>query len=282
MQYNYEYNAFREAEKEAKFAWRNMLKIDLEKRYSVVVIDPPWDNGGYLSRARDKFLDEPYINGRRIEWHLPEHKPFNYALMSLEEIAALPVPSLLQDSAFLFLWTINRLVDESFDILRAWGLRYRFMMAWHKPNGPKPVGYPTYNTEFILCGSVGKPKFRDTKAFKTANYWDAPRATNFDTNGWGRQIEACTKPDGFYELLRRVTASPRLDMFARRRIEGFDLWGNEAPAGRYDLICGICEGVFQAHRRDAMYCSAPCRQRGYRRRRKALQISSLNPANISP
>ena len=76
---------------------------------------------------------------------------------------------------------------------------------------------PEFNAEFIVVGSQGAPKFKETTAFRVANFWK-----------WtGHSV----KPEGFYDLLRRVTPGPRLDIFGRRRIAGFYSWGNEAPEG---------------------------------------------------
>ena len=203
-------------------------------KYRAVVIDPPWPAAGYPSATWKQGPAAGCCPGRaRGVGHychkLVAHENFDYPLMSLEEIAALEIPSILEPDAVVFVWTINRFVRDAFTLLDTWGLAYKFQMAWVKPHGPKPVGYPTYNLETVLVGTQGRAKFLDTRDFRTGNLWEAPPNESPAPGAWGRQIKACAKPEGFYELLRRVTPEPRLDMFARRAIEGFDGWGNEAP-----------------------------------------------------
>ena len=180
-------------------------------KFATVVVDPPWYQGQInYDNAR------PDIQGRRFGMtNLP------YQHMSLDEIRALPIPEVLMPDAFVFVWTTNKTLPDTFGVLDAWGLRYTVTMVWVKNGGIQTHVSPMFNAEYCLVGVRGKPKYTDLKAFMTANRW--PRS------------EHSEKPEGFYDLLRRVTPSPRLDCFARRWIGGFTPWGDQAPTGENPL-----------------------------------------------
>lgn len=168
------------------------------KHYSTVVIDPPWK------------MAEIGIKGG-------VHPAISYEMMDIKEIAKLPVRSWLRDDALVFTWTINRYLPRTFEILDAWGVRYCFTMTWVKTGGVQTPVSPCLNSEWIIVGKHGNPKFLDIKDFRTANLW--------------KRRGHSEKPEEFYDLLRRVTPAPRLDVFGHRRIGGFDSCGNEAPDG---------------------------------------------------
>ena len=171
----------------------NPLPLPVRK-YATIVIDPPWDI-------------------QKIERDVrPNQHALDYPAMTIEAIKGLELPT--ADDALVFCWTTVKFLPNTFDILKAWGLKYRFTMVWHKPGGFQPVGLPQYNVEFVVVGAKGNPTFTDTKAFNLG--FNAPR---------GQHSE---KPEEFYDLLRRVTYGPRLDMFNRRPIDDFDSWGDQA------------------------------------------------------
>ena len=174
-----------------------MKQLDQLGRYATVVIDPPWQQGsiGLSQYARN----------------------LTYATMSVDDIAALPVGATLDDDAFLFVWAVNKHLGDAIGLLDIWGVKYSFTMTWVKSKGAQYPGGPSFNAEWIIVGRKGSPAFRDTRAFTTANYW--PMRGHSE------------KPDGFYDLLRRITEGPRLDVFGRRSIAGFESWGDEAPEG---------------------------------------------------
>ena len=166
-------------------------------RYATVVIDPPWPLAKFGIETSTSL------------------KPVPYPVMSLNTIKGLCLQEILQDDALVFCWTVNKWLPFTFDVLECWGLAYSFTMTWVKNGGIQTPVSPKFNAEWCIVGRKGKPKFSDIKAFMTANVWAR-----------GAHSE---KPEEFYDLLRRVTPRPRLDIFGRRQIAGFDSWGDQAP-----------------------------------------------------
>ena len=170
-------------------------------RYRVVVLDPPWPI-------------------KKVPWGSRRGIP--YDVMELEDIAALPVPDLLDDDAWVFCWTLSQFLPQTFGLLEGWGLRYRELMTWRKQTAAlRPAFGPSYsgmkrNSEFVAVASAGSPRWTSTKNLYAA----------FD----GLRRGHSRKPQVFDDLLRACTEGPRIELFARERKRGFDTWGDELEA----------------------------------------------------
>lgn len=163
-------------------------------KYDVIVIDPPWQM-------------------EKIERDVaPDQVGFDYPTMTIEEISKFNLPS--EKDCHVFMWITHKHLPEGFEILKKWDAKYVCTFVWHKNGGFQPFGLPQYNCEFILYARIGTPSFVDLKSFNVC----------FSAERTGHS----KKPDIFYETLKRVTAGKRIDIFNRRKIEGFETWGNEA------------------------------------------------------
>jgi N6-adenosine-specific RNA methylase IME4 len=120
----------------------------------------------------------------------------------------------------LFLWATFPNLQEALNVINAWGFQYKTLgFSWIKTNtgNGKPffgIGYYTKsNCEVCLIGVKGKP-------IKASNYVSsvliAPRERH------------SKKPDIVRDKIVELCGDvPRIELFARETVLGWDSWGNE-------------------------------------------------------
>jgi N6-adenosine-specific RNA methylase IME4 len=195
------------------------------KRYRTIVADPPWRytrDPGSLRAMREA---PPRGRGRQAEDHYPT--------MTTEEIAALPVASLADDHAFLYLWVTNPLLTDQRpdikgratgpDIARAWGFEPKALVTWVK-TGIGPGWYFRGKTEHAIFAVRGNAKI--AAADRVPNIFEAEELDGFAFDGGrGRHSQ---KPDVFFDMVQELSPGPYVELFARRGRFGWDYWGDES------------------------------------------------------
>ena len=143
--------------------------------------------------------------------------------MSLTDICALPVADIADKDCALFLWATFPNLQEAFEVIKAWGFKYKTVaFCWVKRNRKSPswfvgLGHWTRaNAEICLLATKGKPQ-RISKSVR--QIVDTP-------------IERHSKkPD---EVRNRIVDLmgdvPRIELFAREKTDGWDVFGNEVKS----------------------------------------------------
>ncbi|MHB1440554.1 MAG: MT-A70 family methyltransferase [Cuniculiplasma sp.] len=159
-----------------------------DRKYSVIVIDPPWDLG--------TTWDPNWMRSTPT-----------YPVMDLEEIKKIKLP--MEKDCIVWIWIINRMIPKAGEILNAWGLEFREMLTWDK----EKFGIGRWlrgQTEHCILATNGNPKM-DSAA--TPNILRAPSTGHSE------------KPDAFYKLVDKICFGPKLDFFARKKRDGWDAFG---------------------------------------------------------
>lgn len=180
------------------------MKIDIfntENKYDIIYADCPWE-------YRDKKGNNPAMGG------------ITYDTMQLKDICALPIPQIASKNCALFFWVTMPMLQEGLDVIKAWGFKYTTCaFTWVKKN-PKGEGiysglghWTNGNAELCLFSKKGTPK-RMAKNVKQIVF--APRARHSEKPAEVR--------DRIVQLLGDL---PRIELFARQEVDGWDCWGNE-------------------------------------------------------
>lgn len=181
-----------------------------DKRYTVIYADPPWAyrQAGATQKAR----------GTAVK---------HYPTMTTAEICAMPVREICGGGSACFLWATFPNIGDGIKVLEAWGFEYKTAaFVWVKKNpknGRNFWGMGTYtraNAEVCLLG-VSK----DFKAGQQVRSHSVHQIIEAPFEGHSKKPDEARRR--IVELLGDV---PRIELFARQRADGWDAWGNEAPA----------------------------------------------------
>ncbi len=168
-----------------------------DKKYSVIVADPPW-------QYRNKNTGGSMKSGSSAK----------YPTMSLEEICALPIPTICEKNCVLFLWGTTPLADYPPKVMDAWGFRYKTKIYWRKIMSLGMGYWFRGQVEECLVGVKG-----NVKAFRL-------QKPNFIQS---KARDHSQKPEEFFQLIEPAiqNMNPKIELFARERRDGWDSWGNE-------------------------------------------------------
>lgn len=174
------------------------------KKYSIIYADPPWQY---------KVWAKPTGLKRSAESHYPT--------MAKEDIENLPIKNITENNAVLFLWVTYPCLEQGLELIKKWGFIYKTCaFSWIKlnPKSKTPfigMGYYTRsNNEICLLATKGNVLKRKSKSVKQIILSDIE--------------EHSKKPDEVRERIVDLLGDlPRIELFARQHVEGWDCWGNE-------------------------------------------------------
>lgn len=169
-------------------------------KYKTVVVDPPWN----LSKCNTNVFSHSQID-----------KDLPYQTMKDEEIENFNINQFADVECDLFLWTTKAKIHTAFHVLEKWGFRYANFLVWNKLDGLNFNGVHNI-LEFVLYGYRGRIGLDYSRPIDA--YFAEKRKKHSQ------------KPDVFYARIAEVTSVPRVDLFARKRHFGFDVWGNQVEA----------------------------------------------------
>lgn len=178
-----------------------------KKKYKIIYADPAWSFTGH------KYQDGNRGFGNKVE--------DRYNTMSIKDICNIPVNTITDNDAILFMWVVDSHLDKSFEVIKSWGFRFATIgFVWVKETNKKNYcynlsKYTLKSTEICLIGLKGKLK-NIKKSNKVKSLIFAERTIH------------SKKPN---EVRRRIEEFcgdiPRIELFARQKTKGWDCWGNE-------------------------------------------------------
>lgn len=172
-------------------------------KYRVVVADPPW-------AFSDKLKMSDVKRGAEA----------NYRTLTIDDICALPVQDWVMADSLLALWVPSSLLADGMRCMESWGFAQKQIYTWVKQTKSGGIAFGMGRqfrgaTEHALIGTRGRPK-PASKSERNVDLWVG--------------LPHSRKPEQLQNHLEKMYPDgPYLEIFARRKREGWTCVGNQAP-----------------------------------------------------
>jgi N6-adenosine-specific RNA methylase IME4 len=193
---------------------KELLKMCEGKKYSIIYADPAWE----------------YNNKLNINWTRSTAEA-HYETMKFDDIKKLPIKEIADTDCVLFIWVVFPQLQKGLDVIKAWGFNYKTCaFNWVKKNKKSNSWFfgmgrwTRSNSEICLLATKGNPK---RVSASISQIIDMP-------------IERHSKkPDIIRQKIIELCGElPRIELFARMKSDGWDVWGNETDKFSSDLKKG--------------------------------------------
>ena len=192
-----------------------VMQLGHGKKYNIIYADPPWQ---YKSRG---MYQETFPKRKQIR--KPKNVAEVYNTMSLDELCRLDVKKIAATDCALFLWTTDSHLPEALILADEWGFKYRSIaFIWIKRS-----------SRGKLCANVGAWTMKNAEICLIATKGNM--AKKKIANNIYQVIEAertahSKKPEEARRRIDKIFGDlQRVELFARQKSEGWDVWGNEVP-----------------------------------------------------
>ncbi len=186
-----------------------------KKKYQIIYADPPWQYG-----SKELYGDKinGHSDGKRKRFAKLERI---YKTMKLQDIKDLPINKIASKDSACFMWVTDSHLKQGIEVMESWGFKYKTVaFVWLKKynTGTRVYNFAPWtlkSTELCLLGTKGR-----MSKYKTCNNIKALVEADRTTHS--------KKPQEIRDRISELFAnSLRIEIFAREKTKGWDVWGNE-------------------------------------------------------
>jgi len=191
------------------------------KKYQIIYADPPWS---YKVWSEDK---------KQAQGCAKRY----YPTMDIKDICNLSIEELADKDCKLFLWATPPCLLEALETMKAWGFEYKtIVFAWiklNKKSNPNQqsfilqdsiprfygIGHWTASNIELVLGGLRKGGQLNRQAKNISQIVLSPLT-----------IHSAKPPEVREKIVKLCGDLSRIELFARQKTKGWDVWGNEVES----------------------------------------------------